>query len=354
MSDNVVYDIRFWEEIRSVAKYKLDELVRDVRAEIARDLSLAEFRGKQAIPWQLREVMKQRADSWVARVYEICCEARKEKTKAPSLDFDRAVWAYCIQPFIVGEKHELSERYSMSPLLDLLFMAVGVPYDKRDSLTASHKDTCLSVRGSICDFWYSRLNHTPSRLDEAVAAMSRYHALERHAQRKAAGLPPEPDSKPILLSTPAQTPASSKSPIVTVATWDALEISFLSDERVQICNGAKTETRNYAEFGFKDRRSEKPNGAWAILLELAKKGGVIRNSGNTGRTWPIIEKQVQNARSILRAHFGITMTPSHSSGKLATRHASRLAVAARSIAKRIFVEASCIFPKLLFSALSMT
>ena len=60
-----------------------------------------------------------------------------------------------------------------------------------------------------------------------------------------------------------------------VATWDVVEISFLSDERVQVRNGANSETHNYAELGFADDRNGKPNSAWLTLRDLQKGAGSL-------------------------------------------------------------------------------
>jgi hypothetical protein len=96
------------------------------------------------------------------------------------------------------------------------------------------------------------------------------------------------------------------------ASWDAIEISFLSDERVQIRNGAKTETRNYAELGFSDRRAKggqpKPNIAWVTLRAMAEQNGIIRD-GTTGGVWRKVEKRMQYIRKTFRQHFGITADP---------------------------------------------
>lgn len=65
------------------------------------------------------------------------------------------------------------------------------------------------------------------------------------------------------------------------ASWQDIEISFLSDERVQIKIGSHSETRNYAEMGFSDQRNGKPNQQWGILRSLARARGSIdypRNS----------------------------------------------------------------------------
>ncbi len=107
-------------------------------------------------------------------------------------------------------------------------------------------------------------------------------------------------------AVPAQTAQSSG---VGAATWDTIEVLFLSDERVQIHNGLNTETCNYGELGFTDRRNGKPNRAWLTLRALAEQGGVIRDVGKTGQPWTKIEKQIQVIRKVLRKHFGISDDP---------------------------------------------
>ena len=93
------------------------------------------------------------------------------------------------------------------------------------------------------------------------------------------------------------------------ATWETIEILFLSDERVQIRNGTNTETRNYAGFGFADGRNGKPNQAWVTLRVLAEEGGILRDAMKTGRAWPKVEKRMQEIRMVLREHFGISADP---------------------------------------------
>ena len=93
------------------------------------------------------------------------------------------------------------------------------------------------------------------------------------------------------------------------ATWDTIEISFLSDERVQIRNGPDIETYNYNELGFEDSRNGKPNQAWVTLRVLAVERGIIRDATKTGGTWPKVEKRMQEIRKALRNHFGISSDP---------------------------------------------
>ena len=149
MPTRLVYDVSIWEQIRSVVRWKTDRLVGIVNKEILNDESLHEFQDKHPVPWQLQEIMAQRADAWVQRVYDICCDAYKERGKATSADFDRAVWAYWIEPFIMGEKQPGGREYGVSMLLELLLCAVGSPPARRLSLKVSQNDCCLGVKHSV-------------------------------------------------------------------------------------------------------------------------------------------------------------------------------------------------------------
>jgi hypothetical protein len=97
------------------------------------------------------------------------------------------------------------------------------------------------------------------------------------------------------------------------ASWQAIEISFLSDERVQIRNGTNIETHNYGELGFADRRAKrgkpKPNQAWVTLRAMAEQDGIIRDGAKTSAAWPRVEKRIQEIRRVLRKHFGIADDP---------------------------------------------
>jgi len=339
-------DINIWEGIRDGVKPKTYQLIEKVKGEIPRDTSLNEYRGHRPIPWQLRDVMKQRGNSWVQEVYDLCCRARKDMSRPPSHDFDRAVWAYWIEPFITGTRQP-GREYSMSPLLDLLFCAVGVPDEKRNALTVSERDACLNVRLVISEIWYYQLNHLPSRLDEAAASMAAYYAHERHASLISAGaasppqdtvpteiklkgkeaglsepLPEDPVSIQVQLNGTGADHVSSAVELEGSAleldalerrlpagpNWKAIEIFFISDERVQIRIGDKHETLNYSEFGFEDGRNGKPNLAWATLRAMAEQEGIIRNAGNAP-TWSMVEKNIQKIRKVLRDHFQISADP---------------------------------------------
>jgi len=95
-------------------------------------------------------------------------------------------------------------------------------------------------------------------------------------------------------------------------TWRDINIEFLSDERIQIHTldiTNTTTTLNYAEFGFEDRRNEKPNQAWVTLRTLAEQRGILRQPTNEGQKWSDVEKRVQEIRRIFRKYFGVMGDP---------------------------------------------
>ena len=81
---------------------------------------------------------------------------------------------------------------------------------------------------------------------------------------------------PEALSRQALEARDARSNTAKAATWEEIEILFLSDERVQILNGTNRETRNYAEFGFADGRTSGPNQAWGALRAMAQQRGVLQ------------------------------------------------------------------------------
>jgi hypothetical protein len=94
-----------------------------------------------------------------------------------------------------------------------------------------------------------------------------------------------------------------------VVDWPEIEIEFLSDLRVQIRSGPQTETFNYGDLGFEDRRNGKPNRAWLLLRHLAESNGMIREAKEVQMPWPKVEKRVQEIRQFLRQYFGISSDP---------------------------------------------
>jgi hypothetical protein len=91
--------------------------------------------------------------------------------------------------------------------------------------------------------------------------------------------------------------------------WGDIEIWFVSDERVLIRVSGKPETHNYEELGFADGRNGKPNLSWLILRDLAERGGVIKEPTRPHLKWRHVEKQIQDARRLLKKRFGISSDP---------------------------------------------
>jgi hypothetical protein len=334
-----MYDVTTWEEI----KYKVEEgtrsLITMITREISTDRSLQELYPIYPVPWQLGEVLRQRAETWLNRLYAICCEAQKAKGKAIDYSFNLAVWAYCIEPFITREIAANACGYRTSAFMELLLCAVGSSPDKRKSLTMSHRQCCDRVRERLLKQWYDRLHGLNAATKEAIRVLT----LHRQMEARAALIPPGPPAQPApadreRVSSPPQqqnvaTAHETQPPISTALSvesksevvgdsepsapvrsvveskWEDIEISFISDERVQIRNGKKLETLNYTEFGFEDARNENPNQAWAVLRRLAERDGVLENAMEARLEWAKVEKRIQEIRSVLRQRFGIASDP---------------------------------------------
>jgi hypothetical protein len=103
---------------------------------------------------------------------------------------------------------------------------------------------------------------------------------------------------------PVQPPA-----MVAESAWEDIEISFISDERVQVKVGAKVQTFNYDEMGFRDRRTGKPNEGWGLLRALARADGVIPESARDSKDFIAMGKRIERVRQRLKSHFQIASDP---------------------------------------------
>jgi hypothetical protein len=115
-------------------------------------------------------------------------------------------------------------------------------------------------------------------------------------------------------SSPAKAEGEDLRPNQAPKSWQEIEITFLSDHRVEICyGGANRKNYNYGELGFQDRRSgksqePKPARAWIILCEFAKQNGTLpRSPAGKGRT--MMQKRIEEIREKLRLRFGIETDP---------------------------------------------
>ncbi len=332
LSAQPVYDISIWEEIRTIVRPHLDVLVLVVKTEISKDRSLAEFQTAEPVPWQLAQIIEQRGEAWLQRLYEICRNAYQSKGKMPSEDFNRAVWAFCIEPFVMDGDPERILSYESSGLLQLLLCAVGSPPERRKLLKVSQKNCCLSIRAKLWEKWRDRLHSVLPKTNKPGTASANFGEIESNMAGTAstgsqAPLAPlrAPDWESILRHAPlrsavpeggsgtkSQKTTSSETSIlnrVEPVTWQSVEISFLSDERLQILIGKKRATLNYAEFGFEDGRDGKPNRAWKVLRAMAENRGTIPDGTSVSMPWPSVEKAIQEIRKALCQHFGISDDP---------------------------------------------
>jgi hypothetical protein len=123
-------------------------------------------------------------------------------------------------------------------------------------------------------------------------------------------------------TAPSEVPAQTSESIASEGTaehdqgngrcksWEEIEISFLSDERIRITEPKRTQTLNYAEFGFEDGRTGKPTRAWKALLILAKNSGPITESSlGTDMKWSNFEKRMGEIRRLFRKYFGLPGDP---------------------------------------------
>jgi hypothetical protein len=113
-------------------------------------------------------------------------------------------------------------------------------------------------------------------------------------------------------TTPGKVRRLDPLPTPEDALWKDVSLTLVSEYRVQIAIRSVTQTRNYSEMGFEDRRGGggKPDSVWACLTLLAKSAGRIERPVDFNRRgWPKIEKQVQAIRARFRALFRISGDP---------------------------------------------
>ncbi len=113
----------------------------------------------------------------------------------------------------------------------------------------------------------------------------------------------------MIMAQPAgvQSPKAEPCEIGSEWGWESIEITFLSELKVQITTPEGTYPQNYAEMGFADGRakgmSNKPKSAWLVLRALAKLNGVIPDGSKMSAEWTEIERRIQEIRKGLRKHF---------------------------------------------------
>jgi hypothetical protein len=177
--------------------------------------------------------------------------------------------------------------------------------------TISQSSAVDAVFPRICDFYFVRERGEQSKKVKSTFRAALWWNItddQQWKQHLAELVALAQDASVVAVAQRNAEPASTAAD-GGAASWESVEILFLSDLRVQIRNGETTETRNYAEFGFADGRAGNgnPNKAWETLRRLAQGSGVIRQS--TAGDWKKVEKRIQEIRKTLRRYFDITGDP---------------------------------------------
>ena len=146
-----MYDITTWEEIKYKVEERTQSLITMITREISTDRSLQELYPIHPVPWQLGEVLRQRAEAWLNRLYAICCEAQKERGKAIDYSFNLVVWAYCIEPFIMREVTANVYGHRASVFMELLLCAVGSSPETATTPQIGYRG-CSSTGGDVIEF----------------------------------------------------------------------------------------------------------------------------------------------------------------------------------------------------------
>jgi len=151
--------------------------------------------------------------------------------------------------------------------------------------------------------------------DYQAPADSKAYILRHLESRIAYWLADALENSTFELARPRQE-ASSSLPTISATSskespeaWASVEVSFTSDNRIQIRNGPNSPTYNYGDLGFADRRTGNPNQAWKTFRELAIHNGVIKNGASTRQSWSKVEKRIQEIRKILRERLHISADP---------------------------------------------
>jgi len=97
---------------------------------------------------------------------------------------------------------------------------------------------------------------------------------------------------------------------ITVEHWGEVEITFLSEFRIQMTIGSEIQPpQTFAEMGFASKKSPKtPVAAWNALRLFAEREGVVSSLPNVV-DWSAFEKRVQEIRARFKARFGLSDDP---------------------------------------------
>ena len=181
-----------------------------------------------------------------------------------------------------------------------------------DARYAGLGDADLVVRTTELD----RLKARPDQ--SATAEAIRSARKPTKTARQGAGAP-RPDAPAQIteststsrVGTPPDAVGSDAQASNPDSPWKKVTIRFTSDHMVQFANGdQKFPAKSYGDLGLVDARTKNPKLAWLMFQELARRKGIINKAAPPfARTWPLVEKRMQELRKCLREFFKIDADP---------------------------------------------
>jgi hypothetical protein len=277
-------DAKAWNDIdHSLAGLKLTNLAEEMHEYIRKEEARIQFENRgnlnaSATIHLILQMKEQCSHDLANKAYAIYCDVWQTQGRKKSASFVRAVYTFGILPILRARANAIAAECGRWASRTGLPLAISNPTLKAFKLRMEQLE----------DRW--------RRLLEAEAKECEY-------------IQPEEDLPAVPTAKDQPSGRQGRSSEAKAMTWEAVDISFLSDERVQIRNGNVIETRNYAELGFDDHRNGKPNRSWSFLRALAKYDGIIRDARNMSEDWSKVEKRIQEIRRRLRKHFGISSDP---------------------------------------------
>jgi hypothetical protein len=289
-----------WNEINhDLVRLKKDPVARELEQKYENRKTQIYLKGQTratawTVPLEMSRLWIEQTKEWIESLNQIYGQVweRQDKVKTPS--FVRAVFQKALLPAIETGIAAVKEALNCSSLRE-----------HSDDLTSLQVEDIVLEVSQLRHEWQTRIE---IKAIELQLEQERLEA-QQPVPTAAADVPRGPDAANVAASRPRRADAADPKEKLSLSTWDTVEISFLSDERVQICNGASSETRNYSELRFEDHRNGKPNQAWVTLRHLAEARGIMVDPAKTGGCWPKVEKRMQEIRKALRHHFGISADP---------------------------------------------
>lgn len=277
-----------WQDIdHSLVQLKITDLAEKMRKSMKRAEACIRYKNRGnlndcAVPTLILRMKQGNADRWARRIYAIYSDVWQTQGYSKSAAFIRAVCSQAVAPAIRARANAIADEFAR--------------FAWQTNFSPAIRDAMLET----LDREMKRLQSRWERRLEAEAKEREY--AERRALMASIDVP---TSVAAIRATALKNSLRAE---ISQLDWNKIEIKFLSDERISISAGEHKETRNYAEFGFEDRRIGKPNKAWGVLRDLALGNGTLGRASGT-RTWASIEKSIQQIRRALRNHFGQSTDP---------------------------------------------